>query len=172
MEYQHNMISTKDKWLIYLQVSNIIWMARNISSVRYYIQIKLTKWNSKMYAADSFVAWWKYHRGCLFPPTVKHCGMKGMNIPAVKELGTEMKVPTPCYSSVPRQWQDCMRAHTRTHAHTPTHTHSAAILACSSLLFNYHENQKSYEQSVLGIKSVFHVSLPLSLPTFFALITT
>jgi ABC-type enterochelin transport system permease subunit len=34
------------------------------------------------------------------------------------------------------------------------HTHSAAILACSSLSFNYHENQKSYEQSVLGIKSV------------------
>jgi len=35
MEYQHNMILMKHKWLIYLQVSNIIWMARNISTVRY-----------------------------------------------------------------------------------------------------------------------------------------
>jgi len=40
-----------------------------------------------------------------------------MNIPVVKELGTEMKVPTPCHSSVPRQQQDwkCARTHARTH---------------------------------------------------------
>ena len=83
-----------------------------------------------MYAADSFVAWWKYHRGCLLTPTVKHCGIKGMNIPAVKELGTETKVPIPCYSSVPRQWQDWKCTHTHTHrAQQFWHVHLFCLLS-------------------------------------------
>jgi hypothetical protein len=121
------------------------------------MQIKLTKWNSEMYAADSFVSRWKYHRGCLSTPPVKHCGINGMSIPAAKEFAIEIKVPTPCYSSVPRQWQNwkcmCARMRAHTHTHTHTHTHSAAILTRSSLSFNYHENQKSYEQIVLTIKN-------------------
>jgi hypothetical protein len=89
--------------------------------------------------------------------SVKYCGVKGMNIPPLKEIGTEIKVQTPCHS--------CSQTMTRQEMHIQ-HSKSGIFM-----FFNYLENHKSRAKCT-GYKKCVSFPLQLLLQTFFTLTTT